>query len=232
MFEIIDTDSSISSFKGAIRQKPDYEFKSKVLKKKFGNNSFVKLVKKVQKAKYQEYLFFQGDGLVLPGYTIDIEQANGLWDCFSFESPKELVEAKRIIKADNQRANRLHRRLEDLIQNPCLFLTLTFRDVPLHETTSEQRRVRVVRWLKSLNVPYIANVDYGAKNGREHYHCVVQLGRLTEEQAQVWRKQNGNVMFERVYTKKDPQALSKYVSKLTNHGIKETTKRSALIYSR
>ena len=78
---------------------------------------------------------------------------------------------------------------------------------------------------------YVANIDYGSKNKREHYHALINCDKVDFKS---WRKY-GNINAKRVRNKdieSDKTKLSKYIAKLSNHAIKETTKRSCLIYSR
>ena len=109
----------------------------------------------------------------------------------------------------------------------CLFLTLTFTDEILGKTTEDTRRQAVRRYLKSFGVPYVANIDYGKKNGREHYHGVIQIPRI-DYSAYTYGAING----ERIRSVEDYTKLSKYVAKLTNHAIKQTNKRQVIIYSK
>lgn len=54
------------------------------------------------------------------------------------------------------------------------FLTLTFNDSFFDRGTSEDtRRKYIRRFLKEQCQEYVANVDYGDKNGREHFHAIV-----------------------------------------------------------
>ena len=109
----------------------------------------------------------------------------------------------------------------------CLFLTLTFTDATLGKTTEDTRRQAVRRYLKSFGVPYVANIDYGKKNGREHYHAVIQTDHV-DYAAYTYGAING----ERIRSAEDYVKLSKYVAKLTNHAIKQTNKRQVIIYSK
>lgn len=110
-----------------------------------------------------------------------------------------------------------------------LFLTLTFTDKCLNSTSPETRRKYVRRFLKENSVRYVANKDFGATNGREHYHAVVLVkGKLNYSK---WRYGCLNGQKIRLNGTSNTK-LAKYVSKLTNHAIKETCKRSVLIYSR
>ena len=112
-----------------------------------------------------------------------------------------------------------------------MFLTLTFNDETLRDTTDKERRVLVSRYLKSFGCSYVANVDYGKENHREHYHAVINTDRIDYSS---WHKY-GAIDGEKIRNRNiqsDKTRLAKYICKLSNHAIKETTKRSSLIYSR
>lgn len=146
---------------------------------------------------------------------------------------KELNECRKINDAYYHRQKRLRDRVETMLLNgACLFLTLTFNNETLETTTPEQRRKRVQRFLKEYNCLYVANIDFGKENGREHYHALINTDKVNGKE---WRKNNGDIDFKRVRNKdinNDKTKLAKYIAKLSNHAIKETTKRSVLIYSR
>ena len=94
----------------------------------------------------------------------------------------------------------------------------------------ETRRKYVSRCLKKYNTLYVANIDFGKKNGREHYHAVISIDKVDNKD---WLY--GDIDFKRVRNKnieEDKKRLSKYIAKLSNHAIKETTKRCCLLYSR
>lgn len=146
-----------------------------------------------------------------------------------------LKECVKINHADYERTKRLRERIGCMLESgPCIFLTLTFTDKSLSETTPKERRVAVTRYLKQFNGSYVANIDFGkdkTKTMREHYHALIQCDKVDFTS---WRKY-GNINAERVRIKafeEDNKKLSKYICKLSNHAIKETTKRSTLIYSR
>jgi hypothetical protein len=119
----------------------------------------------------------------------------------------------------------------------CIFLTLTFRDDVLANTSEETRKKYIQRFLKEQCSLYIANIDYGTKKGREHYHAVV-IPKYNQIDGSFYRTNYGSIDFERVRNKGgvDTEAtskrLAKYVSKLVNHAIKETTRKCQVIYSR
>lgn len=144
--------------------------------------------------------------------------------------PIEMQEAVRINNATYRRNTRLNNRIKTMLNDDKyqhIFLTLTFYDDVLNSTSPETRRRYVTRFLKQYTNYYVANIDYGKKYEREHYHAVVNC--LKNINCQDWPF--GAINFKRIHTP-NFRALSKYVNKLTNHAIKETTKRSAIIYSK
>ena len=210
----------------------DYAFKSKILKEHSD------LLVRQKRASLYEHSFdrFINDGVILyalrsnkDGYesydnlTSYCEQ-NGLMN--------ELKECEKINHFDYERTKRLKNRVKTMLLNgSCIFITLTFNDDTLRNTTDKQRRVAVSRYLKQYGCMYVANVDFGSKNKREHYHALINCENVDFKS---WRK-FGNINAKRVRNKdieSDKTKLSKYIAKLSNHAIKETTKRSCLIYSR
>lgn len=210
----------------------DYAFKSKVL------NEHYELLNQAKKASLYTYAIDElesngvlmhclrhsnGDNLTLSDlYLKSVD--NGL--------KNEFLECLKINKASYERTNRLKKRIYDMLVNgDCLFLTLTFTDDTLSNSNSETRRKYVTKYLKMFNCPYVANIDFGKENHREHYHAIINTNNID---LSLWRKY-GNINVERVRNrniKNDNERLSKYICKLSNHAIKETTKRNSLIYSR
>lgn len=130
----------------------------------------------------------------------------------------------------------------------CMFLTLTFRDDVLANTTPQQRRRYVARFLKRQTPTYVANIDLGndgetreyidrhgnkrESTAREHYHALIQ-GEFID----VKRWKYGHALVEKVRDEKkkngDLQAVSDYVAKLSNHAMKLLDGKSPrIIYSR
>lgn len=213
----------------------DYAFKSYVLKE------HAELLKKQKRASLYDYSLneFFNNGVVLYALKTNKDYYNSYTElvnyCIENDLMKELRECLRINHAERERTKRLKERIEAMLLNgKCLFLTLTFTDSTLAETTQKERRVAVVRYLKKFNAPYVANIDFGkdeTKTMREHYHAVIQCDKIEFE---AWRKY-GNINAKVVRNRNindDKTKLAKYVSKLSNHAIKETTRRSSLIYSR
>ena len=210
----------------------DYAFKSYVLREHSD------LIQKARKSTIVDYARneFNDNGVVLPILRRDngdIMNVNEL--CIYCEEnglKREFLECFKINNASYKRTRRLKERIESmLLSGSCLFLTLTFNDTTLATTTAKERRVAVSRYLKQFNCKYVANIDFGSKNHREHYHAVINCEHVDYSS---WNKY-GNINGERIRNKdirSDKTKLAKYICKLSNHAIKETTKRSSLIYSR
>lgn len=143
---------------------------------------------------------------------------------------KKWQECERISNAHRSRVCRLRKRTEDMVLNSdCIFLTLTFNDKALQRRNADSRKQAVKRYLNDLNVPYVANIDFGKKNHREHYHALVGSDKIDYS---LWHK-FGAIKGKKVRNNiTDNDKIVKYIAKLTNHAIKETTKRNAIIYSR
>lgn len=144
-----------------------------------------------------------------------------------------LPEMFRINNADFMRRNRLNKRVADILtcgDEPC-FVTFTFNGKTLAKCQPHILRKYVQRYLKKHSHFYVANVDFGAENGRIHYHAVCDCNP-----GNTWDTDlnYGFISVEKIRIDETAtiERLSRYVSKLTNHAIKETTKRCALIYSR
>ena len=197
---------------------PDYLLKSIVIKEG--------LHKKVNRINCQKYNNLK-EGIV---YDPVLDQQ--YMDLLSDYGYASMLEAKRINHASYTRIKRLKDRIMSyLSMGQCIFITLTFRPSALKETTEKQRRIDVSRFLKSVSQYYVANIDYGVDDRftkREHYHALVVSDWVDGK----WK--HGRIHRERVRLNEEStdKKISKYISKLTNHAIKDSTKRCCYIYSR
>ena len=198
--------------------KPNYELKAKLLQ-----NGKVKQVKTFRDKVLRNWDIYDPLGKMEEEFLFMTE---------NHFSSGEYTECNRVIKSTYSRNSRLYKRIGYMLSlGKCYFLTLTFNPECLDNTNKETRKKYVLRWLKSNTEHYVANIDYGGKNGREHYHAVVYPGAIYMNYEE-WHK-NGAILGEIVKKpSKSNIPLAKYVSKLTNHAIKETTRRNAMIYSR
>ena len=184
--------------------------------------------------------------LSLKGYRLYQMEVNGLYypslKNYSFE--KLIKEKEAFIKrygsttfkvANNlnhafyKRVARLKERIKEAVESgSAYFLTITFNDETLSKTNEKTRRVYVSRWLKGLSPFYVANIDYGELKGREHYHAVITSDKRPPK---TWKYGFIDILKVKT-TENDTKRISKYISKLTNHAIKHTTKSKRIIYSR
>lgn len=130
-----------------------------------------------------------------------------------------------------KRVQRIKKKVEEIVlSGSAIFVTLTFTDIVLKATSEETRKKYIKRYLKENSLIYVANKDFGATNGREHYHAIVSSP--TKLDLSRWSNY-GAINVKRVRSStKDLVKVSKYVGKLTNHAIKETATNQRLIYSR
>lgn len=166
---------------------------------------------------------------------VDIEEARTQAKIYSlFDTHPNIKRlCENLNKSTQSRTKRLKNKVEKMVTfGTCTFVTLTFNNDTLETTNEKTRRVYVARYLKSQSLHYIANVDYGKENEREHYHAIVfGTCKLND-----WRKY-GNINVKKVRItptneEKTVTKVSKYISKLTNHAIKNTTKGKRMIYSK
>lgn len=106
-----------------------------------------------------------------------------------------------------------------------VFVTLTFNDEFLASNSADSQRQAVRRYLSNQTIDYVANVDYGAKNGRRHYHAVCLISENID--LKTWQENYGIINIETVKRslKEQKQAyrIGKYITKLANHALKDGT---------
>lgn len=157
--------------------------------------------------------------------------------------------AKKAKNAHYQKISRLKKRIAFILTNAptSYFVTLTFSDEVLEATSEQTRREYVRKFLKSNanNSHYVANIDYGSKNGREHYHAITnfscsgwkyghQLSKPIQLYAPLSAKYDNlpDEEYKQKAFETTQKRLSKYTAKLGFHATKETTRDASLIYSR
>lgn len=150
---------------------------------------------------------------------------------------------------NKQRAKRrLYNKIKALLnKHKCLFLTLSFNDETMKRTSEKTRERYIKEFLKNETALYIANRDYGTKNGREHYHALIVACTLTDDDIkgdEMKRRKNqinfcaykyGNINARFIGTRyqvKGERANEQTALNLTNHFLKDTTRESRIITSR
>lgn len=159
---------------------------------------------------------------------LSLEVVLDIYDYFSTNYPNEWSRAFKDNYNYYHKVERLKKRILSIIRKPSVFLSITFNNLTINSTTSETRRRYVVRYLKTFGVPFVANKDYGAQKGREHYHAVIQSQNIDYTSFGY-----GAVNGEKIrYIGDDDVKLAKYLVKLANHAVKDSVKGSRIIYSR
>lgn len=239
--------------------KANYNLKKQVLENGCCNSLKKKSLSQWKISQLKSEYDFMLNGLMLFGDNIEnlsyndlIETQNKLNQSYDYlnnaetslscYSSDELEEAYKVNYATYKRTKRLQQKALELIKtNSAIFLTLTFNDTVFQKMNSLSRKRVITRFLKKTCKSYIANIDYGSKNEREHYHAlVVPLNDKIDNQTYYNMFYNSSIDFERIKisSKKNQdiestsKKVSKYVSKLTNHAIKETTQQNRIIYSK
>lgn len=138
--------------------------------------------------------------------------------------------SERLNNAHYCRYKRLRWRVSRMLDHwDCTFVTLTFSDKYI-DSSLDTKREYCKRYLSSFEVPYVANVDYGSKNGRVHFHAIIAAS--IEDLNDVPWKYGFSHFQSCSIDEADEKRLCKYVAKLSHHALKATTKNSRLIYSR
>lgn len=176
----------------------------------------------------------------LPENMISLDTAIDFYSFMLNRFPLVLNLLRKVDSSNQRKYRRLKEKITIMLDKPCLFLTMTFSDKILMSTTEETRRRYIKYFLESFNVPAICNIDYGGKHdyidrqgntrtatNREHFHAVIQLPRID-----LTLYKYGFIFAEKIIKSDDYGAMAKYISKLTNHAVKVSTKRRAIMYIR
>ena len=147
---------------------------------------------------------------------------------FQKYKPNEYKICRALEDSRVARSKRLSDKIEFMLDNfDCVFLTITFKDKYLYNVNEQTRRKYVQRFLSSLDCYYVANIDFGEKKGREHYHAVVSVNYVNTS---LWHY--GHCHAESIRSSLDYVKLAKYISKLTNHALKATTQNKRCLFSK
>lgn len=161
-------------------------------------------------------------------------------------SDVEIAAYERFYSRRRQNLRTLSKRFDKGVQEYdfCYFLTLTFDDDHLRNCSAPSRRDGVARFLKENFPFYVANIDFGEENGREHYHALVftdsEIDGIKVLQGSFAYISNHNLFYRFGFIKVQPVynaandkiALSKYINKLKYHSTKGSTRFCKPIYSR
>lgn len=129
--------------------------------------------------------------------------------------------------------SRIKRRLIYLLTNfdYIWFITFTFDDYYINKCDRTKRDL-IKSSLFGYDFKYILNVDYGSKTEREHYHCILATNynfNLDDHIKNVYPCFSSSILCNSSLN--DYKRLSKYINKLTNHCIKDTTKNKRIYFN-
>lgn len=151
---------------------------------------------------------------------------------YTFEEVNEAIKLNNCYYA---RLKRVKKRFDSMVEN-CLtsqnfmiFLTFTFND-DFIDYDKKTLRVYVARYLRKYCLDYVANVDYGKKRGRMHYHAVVLVSDNIDYTKWKYGALNGKKVV--VDDAEVRCKVSKYITKLSAHALKTSTRFESLIYCR
>ena len=196
------------------------QFKSDVIE-----SNLPSLVKSVNK---KEYEFIKRD------LYVDFSLRDWLSEKYGF---CKVLEAYRLNESYKKRIQRLKNKISNIFDSgyTIYFLTFTFTDDTLKNTSSLTRRRYVQRFLTSYTYDYVGNIDFGEEKGREHYHALVSAKNID---SLIWFKKYGVLRYEIVKFDKNKNIedtkikLAKYINKFINHALKESTTQQHLLYKR
>lgn len=170
------------------------------------------------------------------GSAIDYARLNWIYDSSSFE------ECRKYYLSRQAKQRRLFKRISKYFNRGfAFFVTLTFDDYYLQSLSFASKREAVTSFFRGLNAFYIANVDYGEKNNRIHYHAFIVLENIPDNvnikkiknrlfyNIPGWRFGFSSFAIINGYDS-DIKRISKYINKLTNHAVKDTADK--IIYCR
>lgn len=140
---------------------------------------------------------------------------------------------ERILCARYMKVSRVKKRLVYLFSryNYLWFCTFTFNDNLLNKCERTKRdTIKLV--LNNLDFKYILNVDYGTKTERQHFHCVVATNFDLDLNLFIKKYYPCFCLAQKIdLNEKSVSCVSKYINKLTNHSIKESTKKQRIVYN-
>ena len=175
----------------------------------------------------------------------DTERAKKEWEEYSelntfleeTGSYEESIEACKFINSITAKRKRVRKKIKRMSEykntHPDVYLsfvTFTFTDYELSNTSEETRRRKLREYLNKYALDYVLNVDYGDETGREHYHAVVLYREKLKKKDQCW---SGYTHIKPIHASvEDIRKTAQYLTKLSSHACKSTTKFKSIISKR
>ncbi len=131
----------------------------------------------------------------------------------------QITRAKEARKRKKNRANSYIRGMFRAY-NQLYFVTLTFSPESLEKLKVRTRKTYCREWLEQNCRDFIANIDYGKKNHREHFHALCALNDTSTTE---WKYGFSKVRKFKMPEDGNPAKISGYILKLVNHAGKVET---------
>lgn len=145
------------------------------------------------------------------------------------------INLERKLKARYMKVSRIKKRLIYLLTRYdfIYFVTFTFDDQLINRCDRTKRDLIKSSLLSfDSNIKFILNVDYGKKTEREHYHCIVATNNNFSLSIHLKNTYPCFTKTELCNKKSsDLKRLSKYINKLTNHALKDSTKNKRIYFN-
>lgn len=141
----------------------------------------------------------------------------------------------RIINARYSKVSRIKKRIFYVFTHRMYlyFCTFTFDDSLINKCDRTKKDL-IKHSLMTIDddVLIVLNKDYGRKTEREHYHCLIGTNNSIDVLNLLKSVYPCRFNVERVSKgSNDVKKVSKYINKLTNHCIKDSTKKSRLYFN-
>lgn len=157
---------------------------------------------------------------------------------FCFENGLKVEKNKKLESILSSRYNKIGRIRSHFVwlyhnKKYIYFLTFTFSD----DNISKCDRTRKDYIKKSLysfdkDICFILNIDYGKKNERLHYHAIVGTDLSFDLKKHLENTYDDFTYCEPVrFDDSSFKSIPKYLNKLTNHAVKDSTKHSRIIFN-
>lgn len=145
------------------------------------------------------------------------------------------LEYDRILKARYNKVSRVRKRLIYLLYHNQYnyFITFTFDNNYINKCDRTKRDL-IKDSLNSFcsDCNYILNIDFGSKNEREHYHCILGTNEDFNLLDHLLRTYPCLVHVQKIRIDNDGiKKLSKYINKLSNHCCKDSTRNRRIVYN-
>lgn len=147
----------------------------------------------------------------------------------------EDIEIERKLKARYNKVSRIKQHFIYMIMKKknLYFLTFTFDDKYLKKCDRTKKDL-IKKLLKEIdfNSYIILNVDYGSQTERQHYHCIFGTNKDLDLKSILDKYYPCYSYTEKIRLDTNSiKKIPKYINKLSNHAIKDSTKASRLYFN-